>query len=534
MLAKTCAVEVYEMDERIERWLSRDPDPTTRAELIALAESGDTEEIARRFAARLAFGTAGLRGVVGAGPMRMNRLVVRETSAGLGGYLIDTLENAKKRGVVVGYDARPDSRAFAEDCASVLTGCGIRVYLADTCLATPACAFALRALGACCAVVVTASHNPPEYNGYKVYWENGAQIIPPHDSGIAAAIDEAARNQIPWCEAAEAETTGLLEHFGQPLIERYLAGVLRISHRGPRPGRDDVVVAYTPLHGVGAALTETVLKRSGFTVHTVAEQREPDGRFPTVRFPNPEEPGAMDAVIALARQQDADVAIANDPDADRLAGAIRVAKGDYRMLSGDQMGVLLGLDRLSADREPQTALLANTVVSSQLLRIAAEAKGAKTCETLTGFKWIVNAGLAEAERKGLRFIFGYEEALGYTIGSLVRDKDGISAALCFCRAFGRAEKEGHHGPRAPRGDLPTTRPLSDRPAQPRVDRKRRRRANAGGQAAQSAPNRDRWPQGRDLDRPRTVQTRLRRRPRQRTGGSAAKRGLGLSPGRKGR
>jgi len=427
------------MDARVAAWLARDPDPSTRAALEAAARAGDTAELERAFAGRLAFGTAGLRGVLGPGPARMNRLVVRETTAGLAAYLLAQVPGAQQRGVVVGYDGRVLSRELAQDTASVLAARGIVAHLFTREAPTPLCAFAVRELGAAAGVVVTASHNPPEYNGYKVYWGNGAQIIPPHDSGIAAAIDEAARRDVPWIELDIARARGLVRELGDEMTERYLAGVAGLSVHSRGDARGRLRLAYTPLHGVGARVAEEALRRAGFErVSTVASQREPDGRFPTVRFPNPEEPGAMDAVLALAAETQAELAVANDPDADRFAAAVRTP-GGYRMLTGNEIGVLLGADRL--EHAAPGDLVVTTIVSSRLLGVMARAKGAAYAETLTGFKWIANVGL-ERETRGERFVFGYEEALGYTLGGLVRDKDGISALVGFAELAASLAERG--------------------------------------------------------------------------------------------
>jgi phosphomannomutase len=394
-----------------------------------MVESGDRRGIERRFSGRLAFGTAGLRGVLGAGPMRMNRLVVRETTAGLGAYLLKQVPDARERGVIVGYDARQGSRAFAKDAAGVLAALGIRVFVTDREQPTPICSFAVKRSNAAAGVVITASHNPPEYNGFKVYWENGAQIIPPHDAGLAEEIEFVAHQSIPWMDPDEAEKQGRIVLLGRDLVARYLEGVRGLSVHEPNPLRADFTIAYTPLHGVGGVVAGKALAQAGFEkVYMVASQREPDGRFPTVRFPNPEEPGAMDAVLALATEVSAELAFANDPDADRLAVAVRMRNGSYRMLTGDQLGVLLGANILEEATEPLT--VATTIVSSRMLGVIAADKGADYIETLTGFKWIVNEAL-QREEEGYRFAFGYEEALGYTIGSLVPDKDGISAMVAF-------------------------------------------------------------------------------------------------------
>lgn len=428
------------MDPRVREWLARDPDPETRRELEGLVRSGDQEEIDRRFAGRLVFGTAGLRGVLGAGPARMNRLVVRETTAGVGAYLPGQIPDAGCRGVVVGYDARRGSKRFAEDAACVLAALGLKVYLFHREQPTPICSFAVAHLGAAAGIVITASHNPPEYNGYKLYWENGAQIIPPHDAGIAAEIEMAARGPIPWMEPDEARKSRRIISLKGDIVERYLEAVRALSVHDPDPLRAELAIAYTPLHGVGGAVVERALEQAGFRrVFTVAEQRGPDGSFPTVRFPNPEEPGVMDAVLELAREKAVDLAFANDPDADRLAVAVRTQTGDYRMLSGDQIGILLGSDILEAASEPVT--VATSIVSSRMLGVMATDRGMDYVETLTGFKWIMNRGL-ERERHGYRFAFGYEEALGYSVGRPVSDKDGISSLVAFAEMTVACRRKG--------------------------------------------------------------------------------------------
>lgn len=412
------------MLDEAKKWMERDPDPKTRNEILELEKAKDFDEIAARFAGRLSFGTAGLRGVLGAGPMRMNRLVVRETSAGLGQYLLQNVNGAQDKGVVVGYDGRLMSREFAEDTARVLTGLGIKVYLSEDLCPTPIVAFALKHFGAAAGVMVTASHNPPEYNGYKVYWGNGAQIVPPHDTGIAKAIDEASRAEIPFADDLEFER--LADFFGREVDDIYMAEVRKLSLVDASESRKDFAIAYTPMHGVGSKLVERALKESGFEkVVVVPEQRRPDGLFPTVNFPNPEEPGAMDLVCALAESVGANLALASDPDADRLAVAARTGNGEFKMLRGDQVGVLFGYECL---RRKAGHAVATTIVSSQLLGVMAKKFGAPYYETLTGFKWIANEAM---EHPDTPFAFGYEEALGYTVGELVRDKDGVSAAKIF-------------------------------------------------------------------------------------------------------
>jgi phosphomannomutase len=413
-------------------WLADDPDPGTRDELEEILRRHDPAELRERFASRLEFGTAGLRGVLGAGPNRMNRALVRQVTAGLARYLLDTLPDAARRGVVVGRDGRRMSRAFAEDTVAVLTAAGIPAHLFPDVIPTPITAFAVEALGAAAGIVVTASHNPPEYNGYKVYWENGAQIIPPHDTGISAAIDTVGPiAAIPVLELDEARRRGLLQDVPEEVGERYVKAVLALQ-RHPETQRD-LKLVYTPLHGVGGAWVRRVFAAAGFSgPEQVPEQAEPDGEFPTVRFPNPEEKGAMDLALALAERRGADLVLANDPDADRLAVIVPADGGGYRPLTGNEIGTALAYYLLT--EKPLGAgepLVITTIVSSSLLRRMAAELGAHYRETLTGFKWIANQAIELKASRGYRFVFGFEEALGYTVGEVVRDKDGVGAALLF-------------------------------------------------------------------------------------------------------
>ncbi|KJY89517.1 phosphoglucomutase [Vibrio neptunius] len=429
------------MMEQVTRWLEKDPDPRTREELQHLIDEEQYQELTDRFSQRLEFGTAGLRGKVGCGPNRMNRLVIQETATGLGQYLIEQVQNAKHRGVVIGYDGRPDSKQFAHDTTSVLTALGIKVYLTHDVAATPIAAFGVRHFNAAAAVVVTASHNPPEYNGFKVYWENGAQIIPPHDSGIAGEIDEAATKPIPLMNLDDAEKHDLLVWLKEDYYETYRQTMngnpLLANHQQP----EAVGVAYTAMHGVGANMAETLLKDAGFTkIYSVAEQREPDGSFPTVNFPNPEEAGAMDMVIALAKANNADIACANDPDADRFAVAARRPDGEYQMLTGDQVGCLFGHYLLS-HTDATKQLIGNTIVSSTLLEKIALSHGAEYYQTLTGFKWLTNIAM-QKQTAEKQFLFAYEEALGYTVGNKVWDKDGLSALVAFSQLTAELKRQG--------------------------------------------------------------------------------------------
>jgi phosphomannomutase len=431
--------------EAAEAWLAEDVDEKTAAELrdlIARADNRDEaalRELREAFDGQLEFGTAGLRGILGAGPQRMNRVLVRKVTAGLAAYLREHVPDSVKRGVVIGHDARHNSRVFAEDTARVLAGAGIKVHLAHRPWPTPTTAWAVTDLGAAGGVMVTASHNPPAYNGYKVYWGNGAQIIPPHDVGIAAAIAKVGRSdQLPMPELADARAKGLVIDLDESLHDKYLAAVVALRAQ-PQLDGSNLIVAYTPLHGVGAASVEPAMERAGFPrVHSEPSQREPHPDFPTVAFPNPEEKGAMDRVLDLAQRSNADVVLANDPDADRLCVAVP-DDGAYRVLTGDQVGALLA-DYLLTVGPKDKRMVATTIVSSQLLSFLADKAGADYRETLTGFKWIGNAAMDFERDTGGRFVMGYEEALGYSVGPLVRDKDGVSACVLFAElvAWNRA------------------------------------------------------------------------------------------------
>ncbi|WP_306366781.1 phospho-sugar mutase [Nocardiopsis sp. CC223A] len=419
---------------RARAWLEADPDPGTREELSALLErvaAGDAEaaaDLADRFAGRLEFGTAGLRGALGAGPNRMNRVVVMRAAAGIAAWL-------HGRGgaghVVIGYDARHRSADFARDSAAVLTGAGHRVSLLPGPLPTPVLAFAVRDLGADAGIMVTASHNPPQDNGYKVYVGGdrdaaGAQIVAPTDTEISAAIDAVGPlSALPL----GTEWTVL----GREAVDRYLRAVTALVPAGPR----ELSVVYTAMHGVGGAILVEALERAGFSApERVAAQFDPDPDFPTVAFPNPEEPGALDLALAAAAEVGADLVIANDPDADRLA----LALPGHGPLTGNEAGGLLAeyvLDHTTGDDR----VVATSIVSSSLLGKIARERGVHYEETLTGFKWLARAGAP-----GSRRVFAYEEALGYCLGGddgrPVADKDGIGAALVAAALAAAARARG--------------------------------------------------------------------------------------------
>jgi phosphomannomutase len=412
-------------------WIAADPDPSTRQELEELISNGDAAGVQSRFESPLSFGTAGLRGALGAGPARMNRLVVRKTTAGVARWILDQGHGAADRGIVVGRDARNGSREFALDVAEVALAAGVRVRVLPRPLPTPITAFAVKHFGAAAGVMITASHNPAADNGYKVYAGDGAQVIPPDDARIAeaAANAELVPAGEPCKQAEVVDETELIAAY-----RRAAFGFL--DPAGPRELR----IVYTPMHGVGAAVLPALLDQAGFgPVSIVTAQAEPDPEFPTVAFPNPEEPGALDLAFADAARLDADIILANDPDADRLAVAVEdPVTRVWRRLTGDELGTLLA-DHLLARTKGEDRLVATTIVSSTLLSKMAAAAGVAYVETLTGFKWIARAAL---RRPGTRLVFGYEEALGYEVGDLVSDKDGLSAALVVAEIAAIAKAQG--------------------------------------------------------------------------------------------
>jgi len=444
-----------DLHREVLAWMFDDPDERDRAELSALvrrATGPDADGAARagaeledRFAAHLEFGTAGLRGAVAAGPNRMNRAVVRGTTAALAGWLLYVNPAAADSGVVIGCDARHRSDEFAQEAARVLAGAGIAVHLLPPRLPTPVLAFAVRHLDAAAGIMITASHNPPADNGYKLYLGDGAQIVPPADLEIEAAIRSLGPlSKVPVAPADDP----LITRHGDKIATAYLDAICAVS---PAPkGAAWLRFTYTPLHGVAGDLALRAFEQAGFPAPDVVEaQFHPDPEFRTVAFPNPEEPGALDLALARARRSGAELVIANDPDGDRLAVAVPddATPGGWRTLTGDQVGALLGAYLLGQDAATRSAdttvrqqpLVASTIVSATMLARIAKAAGAQYAETLTGFKWIVRAADLRPET---RFIYGYEEALGYTVGRTVRDKDGIGAALAVLSLAAKARSGG--------------------------------------------------------------------------------------------
>jgi phosphomannomutase len=465
-----------DLHAQVVAWMADDPDERDRAELSALlreasepdayeATSQAAADLADRFAGRLEFGTAGLRGAIGAGPNRMNRAVVRGTTAALAGWLQYVDPTAADTGVVIGCDARHRSDEFAAEAAAVLAGAGIPVHLLPRRQPTPLLAFAVTHLRAAAGIMITASHNPPADNGYKLYLSDGAQIVPPADLEIEAAIR--ALGPLSAVPVAAPDDPLIVSH-GDEIATAYLDAICAIS---PAPkGAAWLRYIYTPLHGVACDLALRAFNQAGFPPPDVVEaQAAPDPDFRTVAFPNPEEPGSLDLALAQARRSAADLVLANDPDGDRLAVAVPddAAPGGWRTLTGDQVGsllgaYLLGLDSAGTARQAgahaapasstesltspgeaassgERPLVATTIVSASMLGKIAAAAGADYAETLTGFKWIARAGDLRSDS---HFIFGYEEALGYSIGTTVRDKDGIGAALAVLSLAARARSGG--------------------------------------------------------------------------------------------
>ena len=417
-----------------EKWLLAEPDEDMRQELQALID-GSTEELDQRFADRLMFGTAGLRAEVGAGPLRMNRLVVRQAAAGLVDYLLRSVEGSADAGILIGFDARRKSDVFALDTARVAAARGMKAMLLPNVLPTPVLAWNITRLGVAAGVMVTASHNPPQDNGYKVYLGSGAQIVPPHDSLISDAIE----SFDPTIIELAPENSPLIHLLGLECVDDYVNWLPSVRLCRDLP---TVKVAYTAMHGVGGDTALEAFAVVGFDAPIVVEaQQEPDGSFPTVSFPNPEEPGAMDLVIELAQKIGADIALANDPDADRLGVAIPTREDPtrkWRLLRGDEIGWLLG-DHVLRHTNGDDRLVVTTLVSSSLLGKMARQHGVAFAETFTGFKWIADAVVRHPNK---RLVFAYEQALGYLVADRPLDKDGISAALVMTEIVALAKRDG--------------------------------------------------------------------------------------------
>ena len=429
-------MDTADLAQQVQAWLIQDPDPVTREKLQQLFAQSQTNSAAQAqlldcFNGTLQFGTAGLRGELGPGPNRMNRVTVLKAAAGLGEYLL--AQGKAGSPVVIGYDARHNSSVFASDSAQVLAGLGFKPLVFGTVVPTPVLAFAIRKLDACAGIMVTASHNPASDNGYKVYLGDGRQIVPPSDLEIADYIAQV-------IDVRSLTLSDELSTVPESIIEDYVAATANLVTTGPvsRTEIESVQCVYTAMHGVGWQTFAAVMHASGFRVpEVVVAQRDPDPDFPTVAFPNPEEAGALDLAFACAQENDANLIVANDPDADRLAIALPTRSGQWTMLRGDQVGVLLGwwmIERSRLAGTPLAGAFANSIVSSTLLKDVAQDAGLNYQHTLTGFKWVSRVP---------NLAFGYEEALGYCVDPKnVSDKDGISAAVMFLELFAHLLGQG--------------------------------------------------------------------------------------------
>ena len=434
--------------EMYQSWLDNPYfDEDTKAELKSIA--GDDKEIEDRFYTELEFGTAGLRGIIGAGTNRMNIYVVRRATQGLANYIAKV--DKKSQGVAIAYDSRHMSPEFAEEAALCLAANGIKAYIFESLRPTPELSFAVRHLGCAAGINVTASHNPPEYNGYKVYWEDGAQITPPHDSGIMGEVKSISDwNTVKTMDKAEAEKAGLFQVIGKEVDDAYMAELKKqVLHMDAIEAEGkNLKIVYTPLHGTGNIPARRILKELGFeNVYVVKEQELPDGDFPTVSYPNPEAAEAFELGLKLAKEVDADLVLATDPDADRLGVRVKDKNGEYHDLTGNMSGCLLANYEISQKKAingslPEDGALIKTIVTTNLADAIAKGYGVKLIEVLTGFKFIGQQILGfEQSGKG-SYLFGFEESYGCLIGTYARDKDAIVATMALCEAAAYYKTQG--------------------------------------------------------------------------------------------
>lgn len=435
--------------KQYEAWLNSDfIDAATKEELASL--KGNDKEIQERFYKDLEFGTGGLRGVIGAGTNRMNIYTVRKATQGLANYILKEGESASKKGVAIAYDSRRMSPEFADEAALVLAANGVKAYVFESLRPTPELSFAVRHLGCIAGIVVTASHNPPEYNGYKAYWEDGAQVTSPRDVDIIAEVSKVEDyDQVKTMGKAEAISQGLYQVIGKDIDDLYLAELkkLIIDPEVIKEEADDFTIVYTPLHGTGNIPVRSILKEIGFkNVEVVKEQELPDGNFPTVGYPNPEDIKAFELAIKLGKEKNADVILATDPDADRLGVLARNSKGEYIPLTGNMIGILLLEYILRRKQEmgtlPQNGMVIETIVSTKMVKPIADYYNVGMTETLTGFKYI-GEKIKEYELTGSNeYLFGFEESYGCLIGTHARDKDAIVATMGVCELAAYYKSKG--------------------------------------------------------------------------------------------
>jgi len=423
-------MDVEVVKELAEEYLSLETHPYFRDDLEKVLQEKDVESLKDRFYTRLSFGTGGLRGIIGGGYNRINPFIIQQATQGLANYIKKSVDEGS---AVIAYDSRNFSDLFALEAALVLCANGIKVWLFSSLRPTPELSFAVRQLGATAGIVVTASHNPPEYNGYKVYWSDGGQIVPPHDKGIIEEVGKVGKS-IRVIGKPEALELGLLQLIDEEIDSSYRQ-IVKESSLKPELLRDrgkDLKVVYTPLHGTGGVLLPKVLGEMGVDVISVPQQSEPDGDFPTVEYPNPEEPSAMKMAMELGSEMKADLVMGTDPDADRLGVAVPDSEGNYTVLSGNRLGVLLADYIFSSRKEsntlPEQPAFVKTIVTTELQTLVAEGYGAKVYDVLTGFKYIAEK-IREFESSGETFVFGGEESYGYLVTPKIRDKDAISAAF---------------------------------------------------------------------------------------------------------
>ena len=433
--------------ENYEEWLSNPYfDQATKEELKSIAE--DDKEIKERFYTELEFGTAGLRGIIGAGTNRMNIYTVRKATQGLANYIIE--KNGQSKGVAVAYDSRRMSPEFADEAALCLAANGIKAYVFESLRPTPELSYAVRSLGCIAGINITASHNPPEYNGYKVYWEDGAQITPPHDKGIMAEVKAVTDyNTVKTMGLEEAKAAGLYETIGQQVDDGYIAELKKqVIHQDAIDAvGDDIKIVYSPLHGTGNIPARRIMKELGFkNVYVVKEQELPDGNFPTVSYPNPEAEEAFELGLKLAKEVDADLVLATDPDADRLGVRVKDKDGVYHTLTGNMSGCLLADyeigQRAAKEGLPEDGALVKSIVRCNMAKAIAKGYGIELIEVLTGFKFIGQQILKfETTGKG-HYLFGFEESYGCLIGTYARDKDAIVATMALCEAAAYYKTQG--------------------------------------------------------------------------------------------
>lgn len=420
-----------------KQYMAEETDPSFVKEVETLLDKNDEKELFDRFYRQLEFGTGGLRGIIGGGTNRMNPTVIKKATQGLADYIIETFPEKAKSGqlkAVIAHDSRRYSDVFAEATALIFAANGFTVYLFSALRPTPELSYAIRHLGCDTGVVVTASHNPPQYNGYKAYWNDGAQVIPPHDKGIIEKVNTV--KKINMMDRDEAIKSGKLIIIDKEIDEKYWNSVKAKLHRAEliKEMSKSVKIVYTPLHGTGAMHVEKVLGDMGFNIITVPEQRTPDGNFPTVSYPNPEDPEALKMAIALAEKEGADILMATDPDADRFASAVKDANGKMHLITGNQMGALFADYLCLTAKEfgvmPSKPAIVRSIVTSHFCDRIAKSYGVESFECLTGFKWICNKA-DEIGKQGYHYIYGFEESYGYNFSLDLRDKDGIAAsALC--------------------------------------------------------------------------------------------------------